>query len=82
MPRILTAWHHDGDPDLMPNVILSADEYLLDDNPHFWDETLAAEAAKWGAEVSELRLMWITVPDKAVVDLFATPEHTGATEPA
>ena len=82
MPRILTAWHHDGDTALMPNLVLAADEYLMDDNPAYWDEALAEEAPKWGVTTAELRLMWIVVPDKAVVDLFNPPEHTGTTEPA
>lgn len=80
MTRILTAWHHDNDPTLMPNLVLAADEWLMDANDRYWDDALADEARKWGVDVSAFRLMWITVPEASITGLFTPPEVPGTTE--
>lgn len=74
--KVRTLWvdYSSAGEQLMPNLVLAVDEYLNDENPHYWEEhfereTKAAERAGYAWRVIEL-----SVPEGAILGAFTVPQ--------
>lgn len=53
---------------LLPNVFLSCDETIMEENPSWWPENVAKEKAKCGTEVQAWAEIVVEVDEEAMLD--------------
>lgn len=74
--KVRTLWVDYSSPgeSLMPNLVLAVDEYLDDENPHYWNEHFELERKKAEESGYAWRVVELMVPEGAVLGAFAVEQ--------